>query len=121
MPFNFNQPAYVRLENALGISTRPTLVWTGSGLSAAARLPTWAALKKALIEDGRKGAKAMARLDQETQLARLSQIEQEANLWLSFERLQKTLGDATYTASIRDQLAAADRVASPKTYRSIWQ
>ena len=56
MTFDTSQRPYRELRSVIAEKTNKLVVWIGSGLSAAAGLPTWPELKNHLIEELRAKA-----------------------------------------------------------------
>ena len=114
--FNLDQPNYQRLRAIVRERTNPIVLWVGSGLSTAAKLPTWRGLLHSVCDGFRR---ELATLDPGSERARkekeIQGIEASDDLWVSFDRLSD-LGDQTYTSGIRDALSNASRCKVPTNY-----
>lgn len=114
--------AYQELMQTAAIGAPPLLALVGAGLSAPAGLPTWKALRKHLVAELQTLASQQDDTKDATKLATEAyQIANHESYWVSFERLERTLGKMTYTSEIRRQLAAAETASIPEIYRLLWQ
>ncbi|MDQ1747271.1 MAG: eukaryotic-like serine/threonine-protein kinase [Frankiaceae bacterium] len=121
MAFDVTQPAYVSLRGRITERTLPTLAWVGSGLSAAAGVPTWPGLRARLVEVGRATAATLSPDAASRMASELDSISSERDYWLAFQRLEHLLGRATYRETIRESLAAANSTTLPSAYRRLWE
>jgi serine/threonine protein kinase len=121
MAFNKDQPAYTALRGIVAERTKPLLAWTGSGLSAAAGLPTWPQLKEMLLDALLAKADSLDRTGAASLRSSADAIKSEPNYWVAFHRLQKDLGQASYRDVIRAALAPADTATVPQSYLDLWQ
>lgn len=119
-PFE-QQDAYIQLRGLIAERVSPVLVWTGSGLSAAAGLPTWSDLKSSLVEALVKKANSFTESEATKLLDIADGIRSEPNYWVAFERLQSSLGKASYREQVRAALARANQAHVPETYKNIWR
>ena len=120
MPFDASQDAYVALRGIVAERTRPILVWTGSGVSVDAGLPTWAELRTQLIAGLRNKAQSLTSADKTRMLKAADFAENEANYWRSFELLAKYLGKTTFRDLVRQPFENAFRVDVPLAYGQLW-
>jgi hypothetical protein len=117
---NPEQPAYIALREIVSERTRPLLVWCGSGISAEAGLPTWAALKGSLLEGLR--AKADGLGEQGRKLgAAADLVEQERDYWNAFQILHDYLGRTDFRDYINRAFADAYRTVTPSAYAPLWE
>lgn len=113
--------AYQALRQTVATRSSPLVAVVGSGLSAAAGLPTWPALKAHLIAilhnkaAGLDPTEARKKSDQAEAILRLE------DPWIAFGRLRNELGSTTYTAEIRSKLAPGDTVEIPSAYAAMWR
>ena len=114
------QSAYRALRDIVAERTRPILAWTGSGLSAAAGLPTWPALKDALVTAGRAKAEAMDQHAQDRRLSAINKAVAEPSPWIAFEILHSQLGQTSYRDTVRQALDAT-AVQVPTAYVYLWR
>lgn len=121
MGFNTNQQAYQSLRDVVAERTRPLVVWIGSGLSVAAGLPTWHALRGQLQTSLRYKALSIDPPERDKLLARAEAIKKQLNHWIAFGMLQEALGETTYRETVRDALKNAVRVSVPQAYTAIWK
>jgi len=121
MGFNKDQGPYQSLRRIVAERTRPLIVWVGSGLSAEAGLPTWPELKAHLVEAASRKAATLAPNDAKSMANQIGDIRSSRDYWVSFERLKKILGAATYAAEVRDALAIAERADIPRSYDLVWR
>ncbi|MDH2388686.1 protein kinase [Streptomyces sp. HNM0663] len=121
MAFNANQPSHEKLRAIVAERTSPILVWTGSGLSASAGMPTWPSLKKQLLEVAERKAEDFLPEDRNRHLRNIASIRNEANYWVAFERLKKELGFSTWNASVAAALTPNPQKDVPAEYASLWR
>ena len=117
--FDYDQPSFVKFRNAHRESTRPLLVWIGSGLSQPAGLPGWSKLRYDLCEQLRKKVHTLEARDAATIEAKRQAAFYEVDLWRAFDILEETLGKTTFESLIRDALTAAPQVEVPSLYRAL--
>lgn len=114
--------AYIDLRENFAVRSRPIVAFVGSGFSAPAGLPSWAALKNQLVEELREKAAQAANSTEARRIAENAEsIDSSENYWVAFGRLQEALGRTTYQAIIRKRLAKADTLEIPSTYKSLWR
>lgn len=116
-----DQDAFIALRSIVAERTRPLLVWTGSGLSLAAGLPSWQGLKDELVAAASRSAATYSATEATTLADRIDRIRRSPDFWLSFKLLRGILGETSYTAIIREQLSAADSTPAPENYRALWK
>ena len=121
MAFNSKQPAYVSFRSILRERTSSVVAWVGSGLSADAGLPTWAALRQSLIDTLRQNAATFEKADREKKLVAADQAESQENPWVAFQILQDELGLTTYRDVIRGKLSMSSRAKTPRAYTHLWK
>jgi serine/threonine protein kinase len=121
MSFDASQPAHVAFRNLVAERTSPIVAWVGSGLSAAAGLPTWSQLKSALFQAWEKKAASLHPGERDREKSALKTASVESNYWVAFELLQRGLGNTTFRDVIREQFREAPRVPVPQTYRELWR
>lgn len=120
MPFNSSQPAHRALRSVVAEKTNKLVVWTGSGLSVPAGLPTWPQLRARLLRELREKAAALSSASAPRLLGMADRIHDEHNHWLAFQLLQEALGISTYQSAIREALRPAATADCPKAYRLLW-
>ena len=120
MVFDTSQEAYKELRNIIVERTGGIVFWTGSGLSVPAGLPTWAGLKKELLNALYQKVEHSDNLESKEQGQRAAhQIEQEQNNWRAFERLKTHLGQTTYRAMIRSIFSPSSSMDPPPIYEPL--
>lgn len=119
--FNSNQPAYLDLRDIYAERTNQIVFWVGAGLSVPAKLPTWPRLRDLLLAAARAKAESLAPQDSEKALRALANLDGSKDLWLAFERLYKSMGPATFEATIRKHVTPSPSEAIPEAYRQIWK
>lgn len=119
--FNKGQPAYESLRNIVAERTNGVVFWIGSGLSRPAGLPTWPELRTALCDALQSKIATLDPGDQADMTRQLTAIRSESNPWVAFKMLRKTLGDTTYSSTIRTQLSVADKATIPPAYDKLWK
>ena len=97
------------------------MIWTGSGISATAGLPTWAQLKARLLARLREKASGGPAGDKEKVLSVAMRAENEANNWRAFQIIRRDLGQTTYRSTIREALGPPATIACPEVYRLVWK
>lgn len=122
MAFNTDQDPYKQLRNILSEQTRPILAWVGSGVSAAAAVPTWPALRSALIDGLHNKAESFGdnRNERQRLHAGAEKAACEESPWVAFEMLQSLLGRTSFRELVRGAFADVHRVATPPLYRDLW-
>lgn len=120
MSFDVQQQSHCALRSIVAEKTRKVVVWTGSGLSAAAGLPTWAQFKACLVAQLREKASAVPANEEKSRSIAL-RAENEANNWKAFQILKENLGLSTYHATVREALLSSTTVECPEAYRLIWK
>jgi serine/threonine protein kinase len=115
-----DQGAYRALRDIVAERTRPVLAWTGSGLSAAAGLPTWPALKEGLVAAGRAKAETMDQRAQDRRLSAINRAVIEPSPWIAFEILHKQLGQTSYRDTVRQALDST-AFEIPAAYVGLWK
>lgn len=120
MPFDIQQKSHRALRSIVAEKTRKVVVWTGSGLSAAAGLPTWAQLKACLVTQLREKASAVPANEEKLRSVALL-AEKESSSWQAFQILRDHIGRSTYHSTIREALLSTTTVACPEAYRLIWR
>jgi len=100
--------------------SRPIVFWTGAGVSAPT-IPSWTELRDYLLESLKERAKSLRPSDQRVQLSEYSQIKQISDLWLGFERLEKSLGHETYAQRIKEKLSPSEKGPVPPTHMRLWE
>lgn len=121
MTFNTNQDAYISFRNLVGEKTSTVVAWCGSGLSAAAGLPTWEGMKSRLINALKNKAATLSPEDGQKLVDQAQSISNEANHWIAFEMLRTDLGTATYHEVIREALRPAVTAPIPPAYNYLWR
>ena len=121
MPFDTSQRPYRELRSVVAEKTNKLVVWIGSGLSAAAGLPTWPELKNHLIEDLREKAGRTAPGDAAILNAAADRAATERNYWTAFEILQRHLGNTSYRSVVRTALSPAQTAPCPDLYHYVWR
>lgn len=119
--FDTSQPAYLRFRNIYAERTSSVLAWVGSGLSAPARLPTWPALKRLLIEEARAKFSLLKPEERKERFDRLATLDTIKDHWVVFEHLRKILGETSYQAAIRQNLSIKTGTVTPKNYEMLWR
>lgn len=119
--FDAEQSAHIALRSIVSERTRPLVAWVGSGLSASAGLPTWAALKTTLVEVAQKKVATLSDVAEiKARSADLNQIASSTDYWLAFQRLETILGSTSFTAAVREALALAPTAQVPEAYKKVW-
>ena len=121
MAFDASQPTHKALRSVIAEKTSKLVVWTGSGLSAGAGLPTWADLKTELVGRLRRKAHELKDADSAPLLAMADRAAREPNHWLAFHLLKTALGQSSYRATIREALRPAHSVPCPEAYCHVWK
>lgn len=120
MSFDKTQPSYISLRDIVTERTRSIVAWVGSGLSTPAGLPTWATLKRSLLNDLKSKLLSMD-VDERRVEKTINSISNETNNWIAFGRLAHELGDASFKDAIRRALNVPDRIDVPSTYTNLWR
>ena len=121
MAFNTDQPPYRRLRSILAEKTSKVVVWTGSGVSTDAGLPTWPELRNCLLGHLREKAATMTEDASRSLRSAADRAERSTNYWVAFDILRKKLGRASFRDAIRESLQPALTSQCPSTYKSIWK
>ena len=121
MAFNTSQPAHGALRSVVAEKTNKLVVWTGSGLSTPAGLPTWHELKTRLLREFQDKIAGLSSDSAPKLLAMVDRIHNETNHWLAFQLLQQALGVSTYRSTIRNALRPAATVTCPNAYKYVWR
>lgn len=100
--------------------SRPIVFWTGAGLSAPV-IPSWSGLRDHLLAYLKEHAKSLNPVDQRAQLQVHAQIKDTKDLWLAFERLEKTIGREAYVQRIKECLAPSEKGALPQAHTRLWE
>lgn len=114
--FNDKQPGYQQLASIVAERTNRIVLWIGAGLSRPAGLPSWATLRHTLCEALVNKAATGDLENQSRARKQAEQIENLQDMWLAFTRLRTSLGAATFRATIREALRAADDCPIPAIY-----
>ena len=120
MSFDVQQQSHCALRSIVAEKTRKVVIWTGSGISAAAGLPTWAQLKACLVAQLREKASTIPVNEEKLRSIALL-AEKESNNWQAFQILRDHIGHSTYHSTIREALLSSTTVACPEAYRLIWK
>jgi len=96
------------------------VAWVGSGLSAPL-IPTWAPLKRRLIQALNDKSQSLVRNDRDALQRHVAAIVGQGNPWIAFEMLQKHLGAATFRETIREAVRPAETADPPASYRYLWR
>lgn len=121
MSFNPAQPAHRQLRSIIAEKTNKLIVWTGSGVSAAANLPTWPQLKKSLLTQAREKIDHLNYAEHKALNSAADRAQRESNPWIAFQILRKSLGRSSYRSAIRQALKPAMTSACPQAYHYIWK
>ena len=121
MAFNTSQASHRALRSVVAEKTQKLVIWVGSGLSAAAGLPTWPQLKSRLVTQLREKADTLTNDDAASVLDVADRADAEDNHWLAFQILQTHLGSSTYRSTIREALRLAPTAACPEAYHYVWR
>ena len=121
MPFNAQQSSHQALRSVIAEKTSKLVVWTGSGLSSDANLPTWPQLKERLVRQLREKANDILEADSRPLKLAADYAEKEENYWIAFQVLRQKLGRATYRSVIRRALQPALTATCPVAYKYIWK
>lgn len=100
--------------------SKPLVFWTGAGLSVPV-VPSWAGLRDILLGFLRERAKTLNATDQKTQLAEHVQIRSTSDIWLQFERLEKSIGRELFVQRIKEALAPSEKGSIPKPHSKLWE
>lgn len=106
------------LRALVATRARRMIVWCGSGLSAAAGIPTWVPLQRRLEA---QLSEKLESLDDPQREAKVRAIKQENSPWVAFERLQNALGITSFRTGVRQALGRASSVDVPDSYKLLWQ
>ena len=107
------QPSFIQLRDICSERTSKLVAFVGSGLSAAAGLPTWPELKTKLIDELSRKAESFPDTEKSELLRKRDLITGEKNYWKAFGLLRKAMGNTSYTASIKEQLSVAGTLDIP--------
>ena len=121
MSFDTSQRAYGELRSVIAEKTNKLIVWIGSGLSAAAGLPTWPELKNHLIEGLRDKSRRTASDDAPALHEAADRAAAAQDYWTAFEILQRHLGSTSYRSVVRAALSPALTAPCPDLYHCVWR
>ncbi|MBX9904019.1 MAG: hypothetical protein K2Y31_06640 [Burkholderiales bacterium] len=122
MTFNQDQPAYISLRDQVGERTKRLLVWAGAGLSAGAKMPTWAQLKNNLIDAARLKSKTLDSSSRIKAEKTIITVLNEKNPWVGFKVLRdELLGPTSYQDEVKRSFQLADSAPVPNAYKNIWR
>ncbi|ATB48546.1 protein kinase domain-containing protein [Corallococcus macrosporus] len=120
--FNTNQTSHVNFRNIAAERSRSVIAWTGSGLSAPAKIPTWLGLRDALVAAAHEKTPSDKEAQQrQKHISETKQAAEHKNLWVAFQILKRILGKTTYRDTIRQKLMVAEKAAIPEAYKLIWK
>lgn len=121
MAFDPNQSTYTRLRQSYAERRKPLTFWIGAGLSQPAGLPNWGELRQSLASEALEALALMEPGIADREEANLTAALHADDLWEAFGTIKRIMGDANYTASIRNIFAAADDLPIPASYNAIWR
>jgi serine/threonine protein kinase len=117
--FDTSQDAYLALRSIYAERSDNFVIWAGAGISQAAGLPSWNALRQALVDALRRTAQHESSRKGELESYAIA-AEREPNLWVAFKILRDKLGRESYIAAIRDALRESERTNVPVIYKKLW-
>ena len=120
MSFDKEQPSYKDFRETLKQHTNQVVVWTGAGLSASAKLPSWPQLRAFLANEALKVAANLDESGMKKVHALVNLSKAETNIWLAFGHLQRALGETSYPSAIRSAFADSSTVKLPPIYLKLW-
>lgn len=113
---------YVALRQVVSTRSAPIVAFVGSGMSAAAGVPTWPALRDRLVKALRDKASAATDTSEVNRLAGIADKAQSAkSYWASFAMLHAALGDTSYRSELLSALSPADKADIPGGYVDLWK
>jgi hypothetical protein len=121
MAFDATQQSHRRFRQILKERTTPIVIWSGAGLSASAKLPTWQSLRARLLQIGEEKLRTLDNPAQEVPKGLLQLAKSESSMWLAFEHLRRALGEATWVTSIRSMFDGAISATIPQIYIDLWR
>ena len=116
----FQQPAYQQLRQIYAEATRRPVFWIGAGLSRPAGLPLWSELREHLEHAADRKLVTFGDADRDRYQRELSNIKQETDFWVAFERLKRFLKKTSFKEEIRTALQPAESNPPPALYERIW-
>ncbi len=117
--FNDSQSSFKRLRSIIAERTNRLVIWIGAGLSIPAGMPSWHGLRDKLCSILVDNSALQDPQDLDNVKKRAKHIAELNDFWLAFSMLKDALGPATYRASIRTSLQAAETCKIPDVYMSI--
>lgn len=122
MTFDTNQSSYRDFRDTISQRSDAVVAWVGAGLSAAAGLPGWEALKAQLSEElNRKVNSAFDEVAQTKLRSQYNAAKEASSYWDAFSTLKDALGGETYRSVVRKALKPATTAKIPDAYRHLWQ
>lgn len=100
--------------------SKPIIFWTGAGLSAPT-IPSWTGLRDELLALLKENAKYLSGDALRRILAEHQQIQETDNIWLQFERLEKSLGREAFQQKIKSALSPSEKGDIPSAYSMLWK
>lgn len=119
--FDDQQASYQRLKKAYAERRKPLTFWVGAGLSMPAGLPSWAELRDSLLREAVAGLDALDATEADLRESELQRARQSNDLWQAFSTIRKMMGEANYSAAVRNTFEDADRKGIPAVYNAIWR
>jgi len=104
---------FQNLRKIIKEKTNDVIFWCGAGLSSEAGLPSWSQLKDRIITD------CTNEFLEEDIAAKIKNIKLQADFWVSFSMIKKTLGQNDYQALIKKYLDK--RISAPPIYKKLWE
>lgn len=98
---------------------KPIVIWAGAGLSAPAKLPSWAGLRTQLEQDARNHAASLSGAESRQRISKLEAISKMSSNWKAFELLEE-LAPASFQGTIRAALVNTLRCTIPQAYIALW-
>lgn len=121
MPFDVGQNSYIQFRALATERTTPIVAWVGSGLSAAAGLPTWPKLRQVLRDAARNKVASFDEAGRKHSLPKIEAAEGSADPWLAFEILRGVLGSSSFREAVKGSLLGATTAAIPQSYIQLWR
>lgn len=118
--FNKHQPSYISLRDIVTERRNRLVLWVGAGLSQPSNIPSWKELKTKLCTALEQKVDGIIPPDDELR-KQLILAKSEKSLWLSFNHLQKALGQTTYQAEIKGALLPSNKLQIPENYKKLWK
>ncbi|MDP9816926.1 protein kinase domain-containing protein [Spirilliplanes yamanashiensis] len=106
------------MRDIVGERTRPLVVVLGSQFVP--DVPTWPALREALVEQVVRKAGSFERPDAVHKKMAAERILKEADLGRAFGSLRGVLGAGSFPGAVREAYAAAATVELPRIYKRLW-